>query len=268
MRETSESVPTFRCDLCDWTTTKTQAIPMHFRWHHKGEGLKHCPDCWTVLPKEDLPAHVAKHRNDLVGCASCGGSFTKQAIGGHRSICLHGSAFADPAIHAAAMATRSANPAYREHLSERMRGERNPMADAEVRGQMTATIQGKVERGEITPYGRRNYGNGGEPTPTEAAILERYPDAVPQYAVTMGDGELPYHYKLDAAWPSLRVGLDLDGSSHQTGERQKADARKDRRLASIGWSILRVPNEEALSSTTESWLSKFGITPGGSTTSK
>jgi hypothetical protein len=133
---------------------------------------------------------------------------------------------------------------------------------------MTATIKGMIARGEMVPYGRRSYGNGGLPTPTEAAALQRYPDAVPQHAVTVGDGQQPYHYKLDLAWPSLKVGLDMDGSSHVPRQRQQADRRKDSRLRAMGWTVLRVPNTEALSEETASLLSEYGITAAGSMTSR
>lgn len=131
---------------------------------------------------------------------------------------------------------------------------------------MMTTIRGKVARGEMAAYGGRPYGNGRPPTPVEAAVLQRYPDAVPEFAVKVGDGERPYHYKLDLAWPSLKVGLELDGSSHGPARRREADQRKDARLHATGWTILRVPNEAALSEETASLLSACGITAAGSTT--
>jgi Protein of unknown function (DUF559) len=265
MRVQSESGTTFRCDLCDWTTPKSAAIARHT--HNRHLGFKHCPDCWKVLATTELAPHRAAHQREPVTCSSCGREFARRQLGGHRANCLGKGAFQQPGVHAAAMRKRSANAAYREQLSARMQA-RIPMRRPDSRAKMTATIKGMVARSELVPYGQRSYGNGGLPTPTEAAATGRYRDTVPQHAVTVGDGQQPYHYKLDLAWPSLKVGLDLDGSSHAAPKRQQADQRKDARLRAIGWTVLRVPNALALSEKTASLLSGYGITAAGSTTSK
>ena len=48
-------------------------------------------------------------------------------------------------------------------------------------------------------------------------------------------------YIVDFAAPAVRLVVEVDGGSHR--ERQRADARRDRALAGLGWRVLRIPAE-------------------------
>lgn len=86
-------------------------------------------------------------------------------------------------------------------------------------------------------------GNGTGPSRHEAAVGAAlgWPTNT---RVTVGDGERPYHYEIDVANVVLKVGVELDGRSHNDPERQKQDRRKEARLAALGWRIIRFTNDE------------------------
>jgi len=56
----------------------------------------------------------------------------------------------------------------------------------------------------------------------------------------------PGCYKADIANKEKMIVIEVDGPSHSTIERRKADAKKVRLLTSLGWSVYRVSNERAL----------------------
>ncbi|MFN9203793.1 MAG: DUF559 domain-containing protein [Gemmatimonas sp.] len=51
-------------------------------------------------------------------------------------------------------------------------------------------------------------------------------------------------YKLDLAHTSLKIGIELEGRTHN-GKRLIEDAKKDAFLASLGWRVYRVLNADA-----------------------
>jgi very-short-patch-repair endonuclease len=53
-------------------------------------------------------------------------------------------------------------------------------------------------------------------------------------------------YRLDFACLETRLAIEVDGEAHERGDRPKRDAVRDRRLAEIGFSTLRVPAAEIL----------------------
>jgi len=249
----------FRCPLCNWTTTKVQAIPQHLRWHHSGK--KHCPKCYDILDKAEMPAHLERHKSEKVLCPYCGELFAKGSIGGHISAVHTNNGMFSVEARKRAMNTRRQNKAYRCYLSQRIK-KKNPLSKKGPRDKMTNTIRQMVANGELVPYGNLGiYGNGGIPTKAEEYILTRYQNAHYQHVVAPSDGIRPYHYKIDFAFPSRKIGLEIDGPSH--ANRQDADRKKDARLNTLGWTIIRVKNEEVLSGKSESVLLEFGITRDG-----
>jgi hypothetical protein len=64
-----------------------------------------------------------------------------------------------------------------------------------------------------------------------------FPMPVPQFEVCDLDGRPVY--RLDLAWPELRVALEYDGYEAHEG-RAEADAERDHRLAGRGWIVIRV----------------------------
>ena len=63
------------------------------------------------------------------------------------------------------------------------------------------------------------------------------PDLIYQYPVG--------HYRLDFAIPQKKIGIELDGHEyHKTKEQRTHDAKRDRDLRELGWSLLRFTGTE------------------------
>jgi hypothetical protein len=68
-----------------------------------------------------------------------------------------------------------------------------------------------------------------------------YPLGVPQYEVRDLDGRVIY--RLDLAWPELRIALEYDGyEAHEN--RESDDAERDARLKARGWLVIRTRTED------------------------
>lgn len=89
-------------------------------------------------------------------------------------------------------------------------------------------------------------GTSGAESPQEsrlrlAVIDAGFPNPVTQHPVRTLAGDLLY--RIDIAWPELRIGLEYDGYEAHEG-RAEYDAERDRRLAARGWRIIRVRRED------------------------
>ncbi len=255
--ETSVSVKVFQCPLCDWKTTKMHAVSQHMRWSHPG--MKHCPKCLAVMEQSQLAQHVERHLEDRETCPHCGKLVSYRQIKKHIGMAHGKNHLNNPELRQRAMKKRGQNMEYRQYLSERMK-RCNPMDNLEVREKMASKMREYFESGRMLPFGGRIYGNGQEMTPAEQYMMSLYPNASYQHVVTMNDGLMPAHYKIDVAWPDLMIALELDGSSHSRRDRKDADVRKDARLKSLRWQVIRVKNADALSGRVVSLLSEYGIT--------
>lgn len=254
----------FTCPLCAEVVTSRYSLPMHFRWKHPGK--KHCPECLEVMNADELPAHTAGHRSRLRPCPICHQEMHPKSIGGHIASAHGCNAMKNPEVHKRAMAKRSENQDYRDYLSNRMKA-KNPMSSDASRSAMRGKVLSLQQSGELLPFGnQRKHGNGGAPTEAEATFLQTFPQALFNHAVSLGDGERPFHYKIDAAFVEQKIAVEIDGTSHVG--REEADRRKDARLSRIGWTVLRMTNEDVLSGKFASLLLPSGITPASSTTSK
>lgn len=120
--------------------------------------------------------------------------------------------------------------------------ENNPMKDPETREKMKTSLRSMNWRPP------KQGGNGREaPLPQRliAHALGWPMEVVVKTEVPRGNG-YPTCYKLDVANETLKVGVEIDGGSHNADERKEQDAKKDEFLASKGWSVLRFTNEEVL----------------------
>lgn len=50
-------------------------------------------------------------------------------------------------------------------------------------------------------------------------------------------------YRLDFAWPTMKIGLEADGWIHRDPEKAGSDRRRDSWLRSEGWLIFRVDDQ-------------------------
>lgn len=130
--------------------------------------------------------------------------------------------------------------------------ENNPMKNQSSRDKVRQTHlrmgHGFKERG----------GNGLGPTPPQAAlhkilfahgfdcevIVQTFSARQNMIGETM-----PNHYKIDIGHEKLKIAVEVDGRSHKMPKRKEADARKDKVLDFLGWTVFRVTNERALAET-------------------
>ncbi len=84
-------------------------------------------------------------------------------------------------------------------------------------------------------------GSGKAESPQESrlrllVIHAGFPAPVPQYQILSLSGTLLY--RLDLAWPSLRIALEYDGyEAHE--DRAAEDATRDHRMSERGWIVIR-----------------------------
>lgn len=118
------------------------------------------------------------------------------------------------------------------------------MRNASVRRKVGNTLSkmghGPIERG----------GNGTGPTKAEAIILNAFPSASWNLAVKTGGGiGYPSNYKIDVAFPVIRLAVECDGNSHNALARQFQDRKKEAKLRELGWLVLRLSNKRIFTDT-------------------
>lgn len=64
----------------------------------------------------------------------------------------------------------------------------------------------------------------------------------------------PRRWRIDFAWPELRLAVEVDGEAHRIHERFHADFEKHARLVLDGWTLLRVGGREVRSGKAIAWL--------------
>lgn len=131
----------------------------------------------------------------------------------------------------------------RKHASQRMI-DRNPMARPEVRAKVSEMLK-------AIGHKPRAQGGNGKPTPEPQRLLAEHLGWPTEVIVAPSDGEMPWHYKLDIAHPSMMVCVEVDGGSHYSMARQESDRRRDARLSCLGWLVFRFSNREAMERTAE-----------------
>ena len=128
-------------------------------------------------------------------------------------------------------------------LLPEQRGRPSGPKTAEHRAKLSAVAKA---RGHKPPV---RGGNGSGVTKAECLISEVLPAGwVWNYPVALGRRQqgFPTNYKLDFAWPHLKVGLEVDGGSHTAAARQAQDRKKEAKLATLGWSVFRISNAQTV----------------------
>jgi hypothetical protein len=134
--------------------------------------------------------------------------------------------------------SKTAADTNRRYASERMRI-KNPMRDLASKARMQTTLRAM---GWMPPV----QGGNGKPPPVAQMLLASALGWEMEVAVptrqARGSG-YPTCYKLDMANRDLRIGVEVDGPSHCSLERQAQDRKKEELLQSLGWKVLRFSNE-------------------------
>ncbi len=149
----------------------------------------------------------------------------------------------------------------REIIEARMNSDRNPMRSEGCVEKMKST---RAAAGNHRPQIR---GGNGAPMAEPQRRLADFLGWKTEFPVGIRDGLTPVKYSLDIAHPALKICVEVDGRSHHGGRRVQ-DAKRDARLASLGWHTFRFSNQEAMELTAdcarEVWsttLKLRGLTP-------
>jgi hypothetical protein len=127
-----------------------------------------------------------------------------------------------------------------EKARERIRNLR-PMRNPESLEKMKKAKKGQkfVVRG----------GNGKGPTVPQKILYDALSgEWEMEHVIALGrhkDG-YPTNYKIDIAHPILKIAIEVDGYSHMSKKVIAADKRKEKKLNSLGWKVLRFWNQEIL----------------------
>ncbi|MBZ0292499.1 MAG: endonuclease domain-containing protein, partial [Anaerolineae bacterium] len=117
-----------------------------------------------------------------------------------------------------------------------------PMSSPKTR----ARVSSRLKTMNHKPSVRGGNGTGmTEPQSKLLAVLGSNWQA--EYSLSLGKRQAGYptHYKLDLANVALKVCIEVDGHSHRS--RKTQDAKKDQKLRSMGWKVLRFWNWDILS---------------------
>ena len=150
------------------------------------------------------------------------------------------------------------DPGLARRSSERMVTQ-NPMADQATR----RLASSKLKAMKYRPVSRG--GNGRGLTVPQQALLEALghgwaPELAVPTKMSRGSG-YPTSYKLDLGNTALKLGIEVDGPSHDSPRARAKDGKKSALLATLGWRVLRVRNEAILSdaasalATIRAWMS-------------
>jgi len=117
----------------------------------------------------------------------------------------------------------------------------NPMSDPKVREKSSRRLK------EIQHKPSVHGGNGMGLTPPQQILLDVLGDEwIAEYALSLGPRTQGYPtcYKIDIANPKRKIAVEVDGHSHRS--RKAQDQKKDEKLASLGWTVLRFWNWDIL----------------------
>ena len=117
----------------------------------------------------------------------------------------------------------------------------NPSTNPETRKKISLKLQAMKHK----PSER---GGNGHPMTLPQQIMK---DAlsgnwIAEYAISLGKRQpsFPTCYKVDLGNPDLKIAIEIDGACHHS--RKELDAKKDQKLASLGWTVLRFWNQDIL----------------------
>jgi hypothetical protein len=93
-------------------------------------------------------------------------------------------------------------------------------------------------------------GNGTGPSKAEWQLIRMFPEAQWNFGIKTGKWNgsgYPPCYKVDLAFPDIKLAIEADGSSHTNWNGRKAkDRKKEKFLAGLGWTVLRLSNKTIL----------------------
>ena len=117
----------------------------------------------------------------------------------------------------------------------------NPMSRPEVREKVSLKLRAMGHKPSV------HGGNGNGLTVPQQILLDALGDGwIAEYALSLGQRTpgYPTAYKLDLANPERKINIEVDGPSHYS--RKAEDQKRDAKVASLGWTVLRFWNRDIL----------------------
>src|SRR5690606_20009381 len=121
----------------------------------------------------------------------------------------------------------------------------NPMSNPETRAKVSATLKAMKHKPSVRG------GNGqGMTLPQQLMKGVLSGNWIAEYAISLGKLQkgYPTNYKVDLANLETKMSIELDGNSHYS--RKDLDQKKDEKLDSLGWKVLRFWNKDVMN-----WIS-------------
>ena len=165
-------------------------------------------------------------------CAYCSAEFAVRYVG-CKTVCCSVSC---------ARKLRWSNKEWRAKVCEKMRVSRT--------AESWAQYSKKLKRKWADPkFKQRRQALGfsrGRPTKPQKMLGRALPAGWSmEHSINLKRTEHPRTYSVDWGNPSTKVAIEVDGPSHQCNAAQIAcDRRKERVLKRLGWTVLRVTNDE------------------------
>lgn len=203
-----------------------------------GPGARYCNECLTricpVCGKNYIVAMSYRRRTCSLSCGNILAG--KNRTGSLRSLESRLN------MSKAQIKSRQQNPIWEvldQKSSERMK-QNNPFKREEVKIKM---IETKRKNGTLGWLGGR--GGNGKITNQQKILADLLPDCVMEYAISLGKrcSGFPTNYKVDIAFPSIRLAVEVDGKGHLVLLKQMQDLKKEKKLKELGWSVFRVTNQ-------------------------
>src|SRR6266487_306279 len=117
----------------------------------------------------------------------------------------------------------------------------NPMSSPESRAKSSRTLKAMNHRPSVRG------GNGTGLTVPQQILMDALGGRwIAEYALSLGKltPGYPTNYKLDLANLERKIAIEVDGESHRG--RKAQDQKKDAKLTSLGWTVLRFWNKDIL----------------------
>ena len=204
------------CELCG-ALFRPHALEAESRWKVRTR----CPGCAKIK----IGSWRQRASSSQKMCVVCGEMFSAMTAGG---AIVSEKAWAQQKCCSISCAKKLSNPMHSDASRQKQRATFKRIGHApSVRG-----------------------GNGRPMTkPQEAMLAILGEEWKAEFAVTTGMPRgygIPGSYKLDLAKPSEKLGVELNGGSHNSPRARELDAKKDRFLATLGWKVYRLKNADAL----------------------
>lgn len=113
----------------------------------------------------------------------------------------------------------------------------------ELREHLSAKTKALYRAGVLkSPLGAM--GNGQAPPPYEDLAWVFLEPLGFQRQHCVPSGQVGPPYKLDFGHPELKIDVEIDGKQHRESRIHERDRERDRHLASLGWRVVRIRNED------------------------